>query len=312
MKHLSWFTWLPAMALLAGCGTLPDAKPFADATGSLAASVRASGSAEIESIDTTGSVVPENAARYTQTSKDFQAAWQSRIATAQACVTYADSIAGLISAGNDGAETVNKVADSLSSLAGAVGISAVTPAFEVAKEFAAFVGKQVAIVRASAQLETAMSQVQPAVDKLATLLAADADGQLKPLLRDMYGNLAGGIKSAYELEDNFHTELQKKRPAALKEVLGDPSKIGRAKELDNAEALVSARLLERDKRLQEAKAAYQARLQLINAMTDATAAWAQAHRDLAAAVRDKREVSVAELESTITELKDLIKKVRNL
>ena len=77
-------------------------------------------------------------------------------------------------------------------------------------------------------------------------------------------------------------------------------------------ATVAARLQERDRRLDQAAAAYKARLQLVAALSTTTLAWAQAHRDLADAVLQKRRVDVAELLRTVGELQALSKKVSEL
>ena len=76
------------------------------------------------------------------------------------------------------------------------------------------------------------------------------------------------------------------------------------------QAVVSARLKERDQQLDQAAANFKARLQLINALSTATRAWAAAHRDLASAIAEKRTVNATELQETIIELKELIRKVR--
>lgn len=312
MRNLTWIGLLAAFALLGGCGTLPDAKPFADATGSLAASVGAGGNAVADTMVDASGVAPERRADYVKLSDDFKAAWRGRVESTRATVTYADSIANLISAGSEGAETVNKVADSLASLAAAVSIPVATPAFKAATELAAFVAERVVIVRASAKLEAAMAQAQPAIDRLANLLVEDTELRLKPLLRDLHQNIKSSIGTAYEREDNYRASIQDKRKDELAKVLKDPSNLAKVQELDRADAVVAAVLQERDRKLEAAAAAYKARLQLIDAVSNATMSWAQAHRDLAAAVRDKRKVSVAELEATITELKALVKKVREL
>ena len=75
---------------------------------------------------------------------------------------------------------------------------------------------------------------------------------------------------------------------------------------------VSAKLKERDQKLEQAAAAYRARLQLINALSTSTAAWATAHRDLASAIREKRRVNAVELQETVSDLRELVKKVRAL
>jgi len=312
MRSLALATLATALSFLGGCGTLPDAKPFADATSSLSASISAGGSAITTTLGEPHDVTPEDPARYAELSSEFEAAWRGRVEAAKATATYADSISNVISAGNESAKTVEKVADSLASLAEAVSVPLATPAFGVTKDVASFIVQRVAIVRASAKLEVAMEQAQPAIDRLAKLIVEDSELRLKPLLVVLHKNIQSGIQSTYAYEDNYRTEVRKRRKVALAEALKDSSKLSKVQELDQAEQAVTPILQERDKKLDGAATAYKTRVQLIDALSDATTAWAQAHRDLAAAVKEKRKVNVAELEATVTELKALVKKVRDL
>lgn len=297
---------------LAGCGTLPDATPFADATVTLASSVRASGKAITDSMTEAGSVVPGDKAGYDKLIADFDAAWSARIAAAQGAVAYSEAIAELIAAGNEGGETAGKAADSLKLLVESAGIPIAAPAFGVAADLVRFLVQRIAIVRASQSLETAIARAQPAVDRVAEHVVNETEAQLKPILGRIYKNIASGIRGAYGEEADFDTQLRKQRQQVRKEVLKDPTQLPRLQEIDRSQAQVAAALAERDRKLDQAAAAYKTRLALLNALSSATLAWAQAHRDLAVAVREKRQVSVTELLATIDELKALTRKVREL
>ena len=313
MKNLSVSVTAFLLAILvAGCGTLPDGKPFADATGTWSASVKTSGQAISDSLSDAGSVEPKDKNLYEKNVKDFERAWSVRVKAAQGVVTYSNAIADLIAASKESGETVKKAGDALSGLAEAVNIPLAAPVVGVAGDLARFVLNRIATVRASKQLEEAVVQAQPAVDRIAEHLVSEADGQLKPILKAAYDNIKSSIKSQYEADDNFAAAFVKKQTELRTAALRDPTKVAQLQEFDKVQVTASARLKERDQKIDQAAAAYKARLQLVNALSTATVAWAAAHRDLASAIKEKRKVNAAELQETITDLKELIKKVRAL
>lgn len=312
MKYVRLLIAILLVSLLAGCGTLPDARPFADATSALSVSVKASGSAIADSLREAGSVTPSDQAVYEKHIQRFEDAWSARVKAAQGAAAYSEAIADLIAAGKEGGETVKRVGDSLGALAAVSGISLAAPAVGVAGDIARFIVDRIAIVRASQTLEEAVAKAQPAVDRIAEHLVSEADGQLKPILKDAYGNMISGIKSQYDADNDFATAFRQKQTTLRIETLKDSKNVSQLQEFDKVNAAVSERLKERDQKIEKAAAAYRIRLQLINSMSTATIAWAAAHRDLAIAIKEKRKVSVEELNDTVIDLKDLIRKVRAL
>ncbi|WP_263772955.1 hypothetical protein [Propionivibrio soli] len=301
------------LVFVTGCGSLPDAKPFAEATGTMSGFVKASGQALTDSLRDEGSLLPENKTKYEDDIKKFDTAWEVRIKAVEGAVAYSNAIADVIAAAGETRETINKVADSLSALAGATGIALPTaPIIGVAKDIGEFLAARIATVRASHKLEEALAQAQPAVDKIAENLVRESNGELKPILEDVHKNILSAINSTYGADDDFAGQLKRLLLQARTEALRDLSKASALQEIDRMGAVVSARLKERDQKRDQAAAAYKARLQLVNGLSTATLAWAAAHRDLAAAIKEKRKVSTAELQATIIELRELIKKVRAL
>ena len=298
--------------LAAGCGTLPDAKPFADASSTLAVAVKSSGQALGDSLREAGAASPGDRAEYDKFVAQFDEAWAARVKAVQAVADYSEAIADVVSAGREGEETVKKVGDSLQTLASAVGIPLAGPAVGVARDIAESVVKRIAQVRASRKLEDALGQAQPAVDAIAGLLVDDAEKRLKPILRDAHKNLVSSIKSPYTEEENFAQAFAKKRDVLRQDALKDPKQVPLLGEFERVQAAALASLKERDQKIEQATAAYRARLQLVAGLSSATTAWAGAHRDLAAAVREKRTVTATELAETVVELKELAKKVRAL
>jgi hypothetical protein len=299
--------------LVAACGSLPDARPFADATSAWSASVKASGQALSDSLREASAAVPEGERnQYDKSIKEFEDAWAARIRAAQAAAAYSNAVADLIASAAGAGESVTKVGDSLAALAGAAGISLAGPALDVAGDFARFLADRIAIVRASRRLDEAVAQAQPAVDRIAEHLVSESNRQLKPTLERAYKNVASGIKQQYGAESDFSGLLEKRLLQARQEALREPGKVTALMELDRMLGTVSAKLKERDQKLDQAAASYRTRLQLINALSTSTAAWAAAHRDLAGAIREKRRVSAAELQETVSDLKELIRRVRAL
>lgn len=304
-------TFLLAL-LLASCGTLPDGKPFADATGVWSASVKTSGQALSDSLRDAGSVEPKDKDLYKKNVKTFEEAWSVRVKAAQGVVAYSNSIVDLIAASKESGETVKKAGDALEGLAAAVNIPLAAPVAGVAGDLARFLLDRIAVVRASKKLEEAVAQAQPAIDRIAEQLVIEADAQLKPTLKEAYDNMVSGIKTQYEVDDNFAASFRDNQTALRQATLKDLTKVAQLHELDKVQVTVSASLKERDQKIDQAAAAYKARLQLVNALSTATVAWAGAHRDLTSAIKEKRKVNAAELQETISDIKELIKKVRAL
>jgi hypothetical protein len=311
-NSIGWSGLLLAILFASGCGTLPDARPFADATATWSASVKASGLALSDSMRDAGSVEPKDKKSYEQKIEDFENAWQVRVTAAQGVVEYSNAIADLISAGKDSAETVKRASDALTGLAAAVNIPLAAPAVGVAGDLARFILARIDIVRASRQLEEAVSQAQPAVERIADNIVSEANKQLKPILTSAYENMISGIKSQYEGDHNAAAVFNKKQTELRTAALNDPTKVPLLQEFEKVQVTALTRLKERDQKIDQAATAYKTRLQLLNSLSSTTSAWAAAHRDLAAAIRNKRKVSVGELQETISDLKALIKKVREL
>lgn len=300
-------------AVLVGCGTLPDGRPFAEASSALSASVKTSGQAVSASIrDTAGMLPPAEGKLYGAWADSLDNVWAERVKATEGAVAYSEAIAGLIAAGQAGGETAKQVGDGLGALATAAGIPIAAPVAGVAGDIARFLIERIAIVRASDKLEDAVHKAQPAVNRIAEHLADESTNRLRPILIAAYKNSVSGIKQSYEADSNFVEALDQRRDRMREAAMADSKKVPALLEFDRLNESASARLKERDQKLERVSAAYGARLQLINALASSASAWATAHRDLAAAIREKRTVTVTELRESVNELRDLIKKVRDL
>lgn len=310
--RLHWWSLVLLALTVTGCGTLPDAKPFADASRTLATSVASAGQAVADSLGDAGALSESDDSAYKDRADRFRAAWVERVVATRAVAAYSESISDLISAGLEGGETVKKVGDALSGLAGALNIPLASPAVGVLGDVARFLADRIAMVRSSDRLETALTQAQPAVDRLAERIATETDLPLRSVLDSAYKNQRSQISGKYDAEQDQLKQFEKRRLELASKALADTVVLPVLLQQDQALASIRTRLVERDSRLAEAATAYKARLQLLNALSAATLTWAQSHRDLALAVKQKRKVTVAELQITITELKSLVKKVSEL
>jgi hypothetical protein len=300
-------------AALVGCGTLPDGRPFAEASSALSASVKTSGQAVSASIRDTAGVLPAaESKQYGAWADSLDSVWAERVKATEGAVAYSEAIAGLIAAGQAGTETAKQVGDDLGALATAAGIPIAAPVAGVAGDIARFLIERIAIVRASDKLEDALEKAQPAVNRIAEHLADEAANRLRPILIAAYKNSVSGIKQSYDADSSFVQELDQRRDRMREAAMADSKKVPELLEFDRLKESASARLKERDQKLERVSAAYGARLQLINALASSASAWATAHRDLAAAIRERRKVTVTELRESVNELRDLIKKVRDL
>src|SRR5215207_2436930 len=91
-----------AIALLAGCTTLPDTQPFTDATVGLRRAVAASGSAVVSGLKT--APLPAVSAQ----GKKLEEAWAVRNKAMSALVAYASSLQAIADAGQEGAESAKR------------------------------------------------------------------------------------------------------------------------------------------------------------------------------------------------------------
>ncbi len=304
-------TLLLGMALLLGaCGTLPDARPFADASHALHQAVAGSGAAVGSAFADAALLDRSQARQYEEQAARFEQLWAARLTASEAAATYADLVADLVAAGQDGAAAVDRVAESLGALAAAVRVPLVSPAAGAAGDVARFLADRIALVRASARLEGAVADAQPAIDRIAAHLEAESDRQLRPILLELFKNQRSAVEQRHDRADSIAPQFEKRRDALREAALADARQLPALQELERAHERVAAQLRERDAEVARLFAVHRQRAALLQALNDATRAWALAHRDLVAALRAKRRVDVDALQRQVAELRDLIRKVR--
>jgi hypothetical protein len=327
-------TWASArsaivLLLAAGvgaCATVPDVAPFADATVQLRSAVAASGAAvetELRGVPKrtgTSEAEREEAQRQDRAvalaADKLQAAWHKRVQAMDALVVYSDSVQSIAKSGKQGAQAVQALTESLKQLAGAVGLAApaASAAVGVATDAAAFVYGHIAAMRASRSLEEALSAAQPAVDRIAAVIVADSE-DLDELLLDAEqlgeNNIRNNHKDGFRFRRGLVAERDElyRRGAEARLPAADLDRLQVVEQqlalTDSWYAPAQAELTRLHDRVRLARG-------LVQATSGSVRDWAGAHRQALAAVRDKRQLSASVLAQSVVEVRELIRRVREL
>lgn len=293
--------WVLGACLAGGC-QLPDVGPFVEGTAQLKGAV-AAGGAVVEQELRLAFDDPKRA-------DELHANWEARNKAMSALLRYAQSIDAIVAAGNAGAESAGKVADSVKGLAEAAGLAIPggPAAAAVATDAVKFLYGQIATIRAAGQLAAALDEAQPAVERVAQLMRKDLD-DLTVVIRAAEQvrtiKLQGKYKQLNSDRDSILGAMQKHNP-------GITAERGEYKALTELWAAIKP---EYDAYLQESKALDDRRMAaaaVIDATGRALDEWAAAHAELASAARHKRVASTQSLVAAAVELRDLVKRIRDL
>lgn len=293
------------LLLAAACAALPDVAPFASASRQLAGAIRTSGAAISDDLH----AVPDLEA----TAKVFDEAWTVRNEAMRAVVTYSDGLVAIVKASGDARASARSLADQVGALAQAVGVlqPGAGPAAGVAADTAAFVWAQIALARAAASLREALGHAQPAIERLTALRSDSAD--LVKVIRGVAEVQRTDLARTYDEAFGYRKVLAGRR-GTLRARFGTLTE-GELAELRRIEELMVPVNLEIEK-YEERKARIddreRASLQLIAATRDAMERWAAAHREVALSLESRQPVGVASLTDAALELRDLVKRIREL
>jgi hypothetical protein len=304
------------LSLLAGCATLPDVRPFADATISLRSAVAASGT---EVVDELSNVEIEGARAE---AKKLEAAWREHNKLLAALVEYANSLQAIVDSGNNGAESVKTIAASVSKLAQVANIAqpGSGAAGALVTETASFVYGQIAKARAASSLEKALAEVQPAIERIAEVMSDDM-GSMNDLVRVAAQAQRDALQFSEAAPLGYRKQLQKRRNALQDQVSAalregkKPSEIAEASELERVNQLLAAAEPWNDSFQKQIDViALRERLthQLISETRSAFGDWAAVHSRLLAAVRTKRIPSATEIVEAAERIRDLVNKFKAL
>lgn len=252
----------------------------------------------------------------------LETGWAARNKAMTALVGYANSLVAITESGERGGESARKLADAAGTLvetlkatnplAGRAG-SLVVDTFEYAYA-------QIARARAAKSLEEALALLQPAIDRIAILLALDLEG-LDELIATAIDSQRDEIDFASRPELNYRKQLISTRRdlmVSAQRELGEgiaPSKLADTSEIERvAELLAQAESWHAAYLESRAKVAARGRLsrELISATKQAVADWSTAHAGLLAAVREKRLPTVTELVQANAHIRGLVDRYREL
>lgn len=154
------------LAILAGCGSLPDLRPLADATAELQNSTALAGS-EVSALLTGTCRIDQ---KDYECRKVFDTAWDARVDALGAIADYTDALAQIAEAGESGAASAEQVGNAVNELLGVFGQSALSaPVVDAAKKLYG----EVARVRAMRSMADAVDAATPIASSVISLLQAD-------------------------------------------------------------------------------------------------------------------------------------------
>lgn len=289
-----------AFTMMAACKSVPDASPFAVA-----------GSQLHSAVVSTGTVVASglNEAELTSEAQRFTTLWQVPDQCTLAMMRYGNALANIVQATRNSDEAVQQVFDAGTKLADSLGV-AVPPALAAGEVLTLLktIDRQVANVVAARSLEDALSRMQPAVDNVAIVMSHELDAA-GDILNNADGIVDTNLRLQYKAEVDYEQTLTKNRQALYQKALTSDT----TRQLDDIvhrEQVIAPVLAERQQKDDLRNTRLQTRQELINTAKQAVANWAQAHRDLHAAVQSGGTLDLAALNESIVELRALIQKAR--
>lgn len=315
---LSRATWLSVATFIfmAGCSTLPNTQPFADATAGLGGAVASSGSVMVAEIKSTP--FPQAAAQGAK----LEEAWAARNRAMSALMEYADSVQAITSAGKQGEESAKKLATAVDGLAQSLGAASLgaSAAGSLAVDTFSYAYGQIAKARAAHSLEESLAVVQPAIERIAVLFAADlkaADETVTLAIRAQRDALADANQSELAYRRQL-IATQNQIMGSIRGELADnkmPTELSRVDELNRITAMLAQNDTwfagyQRDQNAisDRGRAAHE----LIAATASGFTSWAAAHAGLLAAVRTKHPPSATELLAAAGRINDLVERYRKL
>lgn len=307
---------LPALlAGMTGCASLPDMRPYRDATLQLRSAVVAGGNAVQSGLESAAARYPANdpvAAQLKQTSDRFGSEWRVRIDGADALLAYAEAVTDLARSGTQGDASARALADALTGLATGVGV--VLPAAGMvgtATDVAAFVYRHIAAARAAQSLDQALQSAQPAVDRLAATLSQDLQASLD-MLRAARGLQATALALTFNEEMAYLKALARERKDLYAKATLTPADERRLRQIGELFEATREWREPMEQAQAEMEAQYRLRVQLVHATQAAVTEWAAAHRRLGEAVSEQRSVNVEALAQASLEAKELARRLNAL
>ena len=330
------FVGLLLSLALTACGTLPDVKPFADATATIHSGMRSVGDAAVERVEENiayysiraGQTKDATAKALFEDSKNKQAAelkklkpnFEVIVKAGGAFVDYADSLQGIVAAANSSMDSARNFTAAVNRLGTALtGDPLIT---KVMGEVAARLFKELATFQASRSLEAAMEQAAPTINEVA--------GELKKVVNTSrgvfsetarlqgYDEVNNELKRKYGFDRSFRRQIVAERERAFAKISGDcatscatPKEIENLKSLDQLYDRTQAFAAEDAAGMQKVDEYFARQRALLARVEVALDAWRDAHSNLLTAVKEKRQFNARQLVEVAQDIKDIIREGKN-
>ncbi|MGZ5223967.1 MAG: hypothetical protein ACXWCS_07320 [Burkholderiales bacterium] len=290
-----------AIVAAAGCATPPDAGNLADASAQLRSAIAATGNAVAVELDAAGE--PDRA-------RQLREVWVVPDRSAVALMLYSDAVANIVRSGQQGGDTVRRLADAGTQLATGVGIALpAAGAVAAGVDLAAYLYQQIALARAATSLEQSLERMQPAVDRIADVIGKQLD-DAQTILVNANKLAEVKLRDQFSDETGYLLALRKERQALYRVTPLTTANADRLLQIEKVERSVTTKLEPMEAERKAAAVRMRNSLQLIAATRQAVIDWAGAHRQMLAAVRDGATVDPQALVQSVFEVRELIRKVR--
>lgn len=312
--------------LLASCADLPDLSGYTAATQQVKQSVAAAGDAvgsEIRAFNTTLADDDVRKGQLKAAITSFDDSWKITVGSLDAMVKYAESLEAISDAGNKGAESAGKLANSLEELAAGIGLKPAGPIVGVTAETLAFIYGQIAKVRAAKSLATALDTSGPVIQQIGELVAKQVGSagnalrisiaaQRQFLISSSEGSVVARDQDIAKIEalllNELGTELQKTSPneVRIKQIRTQlETYAGARKSFKPLVETYQSRLADIETRGKNAT-------RLLGSARSTLQSWSDAHADLVTAIRTRRPVTLTSLLAAVKEARAIIQKWEDL
>ena len=314
MRSISRALTVLACAALGACTTLPDTSSFTAAAVATQQSTASVGGAVTAELEAAANALPQgdpNRQSLEASLTTFRTSWEGTDRSLAAMVRYAESVEGIVHAGNEGRKSVADMVDAVQTLAGDLGVPVAPAAVGVLGETGQFVYAQIANMEAQKDLEASLTAAGPAIVRLQQVIEAQIDeseaafigahGVSRTLLVSDYGELEDEYQALKARERDTLVALARAGTPAERAAL--QARLAEQQKLREAFAVPAGEYETRDAALKAREAAAR---ELFAATRRSTAALGQAHLSMAGAVARRQPVSVASLSSAVDEIRGLI------
>lgn len=322
------------LGILTGCTSLPDTSGYTASTIRLKSGVVSGGDAVKDQWTIAVRELPDGGAS-DQLQVDlerFVSSWKLVEISLTAMVNYAESIEGIVDAGNSGAQSARDVADAAKALLDTVKVlpqgDAATAIFGTVADAASFAYGEIAKARAAKRLEESLAKLGPAMEATTEIIAVLLRDARKLFLNvselrineldTEYGDLLRQKKELNQVQlgltQLIHDELEKwsgdgdktkskENLEALRDRLGEAEK---------ALGALNVQLAEYNTKKAQLMLTRKTGLALFGSTQSALSEWSASNQKLVKAVRDRKPVTMESLIAAANEIQSLVERIREI